>query len=87
MTHLTPEERGKIEYGLDKGLKVSQIALDLGRHPSTIYREIKRNSMDQGKYGIYGAYPYRAMNAGNLATIRRQASRKLLHLKLQFSRS
>nr|WP_240310801.1 helix-turn-helix domain-containing protein [Brochothrix thermosphacta] len=28
------------------------MALDLGRHPSTIYREIKRNSMDQGKYGI-----------------------------------
>lgn len=76
MGHLTAEERGKIEYGLDKGVKVSQIALDLNRHPSTIYREIKRNSMSQGKYSLYGPYPYRAMNAGNLATIRRQSSRK-----------
>jgi len=76
MGHLTREERGKIEYGLDKGMKVVEIALDLNRHPSTIYREINRNSMAQGKYGFYGPYPYRAMNAGNLAVIRRKASRK-----------
>lgn len=81
MTHLSAEERGKIEYGLDKGLKVSEIALDLGRHPSTIYREIKRNSMPQGKNGLYAAYPYKAMNAGNLATIRRQVSRKPFKIK------
>lgn len=42
MTHLSAEERGVIEYGLEKGLKVNEIAFDLNRHPSTIYREIKR---------------------------------------------
>lgn len=76
MGHLTAEERGAIEYGLEKGHKIREIALDLNRHPSTIYREIKRNSMAQGKQAVYGVYPYRAMNAGNLATLRRQASQK-----------
>lgn len=76
MGHLTAEERGIIEYGLEKGIKISEIALDINRHPSTIYREIKRNSLAQGKNARYGAYPYRAMNAGNLATLRRNASQK-----------
>lgn len=76
MGHLTAEERGVIEFGLSKGFKISQIALDLNRHVSTIYREIKRNSFLQGKNAIYSPYPYRAMNASNLATLRRKASSK-----------
>ncbi len=76
MGHLTSEERGVIEYGLEKGTAISEIADGLNRHPSTIYREIKRNSMPQGKHALYGPYPYRATNAGNLATIRRKASVK-----------
>lgn len=44
MRHLTAEERDAIEYGLEKGDSIRVIALELNRHPSTIYREIKRNS-------------------------------------------
>lgn len=76
MGHLTAEERGVIEYALEKGTAISTIALELNRHPSTIYREIRRNSMKQGKQALYSAYPYRAQNAGNLAKIRRKRSRK-----------
>ena len=41
--HMTTEDRVKIEYALDKGRNVSQIAEDLKRPPSTIMREIDRN--------------------------------------------
>ena len=41
MGHLTAEERGAIEYVLEKGDSVTDIAMELNRHPSTIYREIK----------------------------------------------
>ena len=59
MSNLSTEERGAIEYGLEKGLKVSEIALELNRNPSTIYREIKRYSMAVGKDSYYATYPYR----------------------------
>lgn len=52
--------------------QISEIALLLNRHRSTIYREIKRNTMQPGKNNRY-SWPYRAMNAGNLAHLRKQA--------------
>ena len=76
MGHLTAEERGAIEYGLEKGDSVADIAVELNRHPSTIYREIKRNSLAQGTNARYAAYPYRAANASNLASLRRRESKK-----------
>lgn len=95
--HLTAEERGAIEYGLSRKHKISAIALELNRHPSTIYREIKRNTYSQGKNAIYGAYPYQATNAGNLASLRKRKSHQptkqqetilqtiLVHLELKWS--
>lgn len=40
---LTREERYQIEAYLKIGLQNKEIARHLGRHPSTIGREIKRN--------------------------------------------
>lgn len=46
-THLTLEERKKLEKFLSEGKKQSEIARALGRSPSTISREIKRNRAKQ----------------------------------------
>ena len=45
--HLTPYERGKISALLKEGFSPTQIAKKLGRHRSTIYREIKRGTTTQ----------------------------------------
>lgn len=42
--HLTTSERVKIETYLELGFSVRKIAGRLGRQPSTISRELKRNS-------------------------------------------
>ena len=42
---LSNDERLRIEESLAEGLKANQIARILKRHPSTVYREIHRNSM------------------------------------------
>ncbi|WP_028119610.1 helix-turn-helix domain-containing protein, partial [Hutsoniella sourekii] len=40
--HLTIEDRSKIEVLYQEGYTVCQIAQAIGRHRSTIYRELKR---------------------------------------------
>ena len=42
-THLTIEDRSKIEVLYQEGYKPSQIGQAIGRHRSTIYRELKRS--------------------------------------------
>ena len=49
-TQLTTRERYLLDYFLQEGFSVSDISDVLGRHRSTIYREINRNS---GSDGIY----------------------------------
>mgnify|MGYP001118780388 CR=1 FL=1 len=46
-THLSEFERGQIQAMLKLKVKPTEIALALGRRPSTIYREIKRHSVTQ----------------------------------------
>lgn len=46
-THLTIEERSKIEILYQEGYKINRIAQLIGRHRSTIYRELKRCPSDQ----------------------------------------
>ena len=46
-THLSEAERGQIQAMLKLKLKPIDIASAINRSPSTIYREIKRNSVDQ----------------------------------------
>lgn len=47
-THLTPMERAKIELLQAQGHSRAEIARKLGRHPSTIGRELARNGNDSG---------------------------------------
>ena len=44
MVHFTVEQRYKLEVLLQQNLCKEQIAIELGKHISSIYREIKRNS-------------------------------------------
>jgi transposase, IS30 family len=53
---------------------VSEIAARLGRHPSTIYRELGRDRFRDGDRGFCGYFP---LNAQDLARRRRQRRRKL----------
>lgn len=55
-THLTLFEREYLEESLKSGKKIRQIAYALGRSPSTISREIKRNfSTKKKRYNAWGA--------------------------------
>lgn len=60
-SHLSATERGEIAAYLKMGKKPVEIARLLGRHRSTICREIKRGSVDQvqdknGKRTYFSAY-------------------------------
>lgn len=46
-TQLSKKERFRIHIHLDKGKSIQEIAKLLGRHRSTIYREVKRNSFNK----------------------------------------
>ena len=80
MTHteLDLRERRAIEDMLNAKVPVSKIAAEIGRHRSTVYREIKRNYFtdDELPYltGYYG------MNAQKYASDRRVRRRKLIRL-------
>lgn len=54
-THLSPLERYQIQALLEAGRSIGQIAQHLGRHRSTITREMARNSDPQGVYQAYSA--------------------------------
>ena len=43
-THFSPEEREKIAIGLERGESIRNIAKKLGRSPSSVGREIRRNT-------------------------------------------
>ena len=43
--HLVQVERMEIGILLSKGYSVTDIAAEIGRHPSTIYRELRRNAV------------------------------------------
>jgi len=49
-SHLTPFERLEIQSSLGLGISKAAIARSLGRHPSTIGREIRRNAGPQERY-------------------------------------
>ena len=49
-SHLTIEDRAKIEYGLNHKHSIRAIAKELGKAPSTVLREIDRNSTVIKKY-------------------------------------
>lgn len=54
--HLSPTERYQIQAWLEQGLNKCQIARRLGRHRSTVYRELARC---QGAYNAQRAQHHR----------------------------
>ena len=52
---LTSGERYTISTLKRQGFTISEIAYEIGRHRSTIYRELKRNSCNDGRYRVFKA--------------------------------
>lgn len=77
-TELDLRERRAIEDMLYAKVPVSKIAAEIGRHRSTVYREIKRNSYcDEELPYLDGYY---GVNAQRYAAARRTRRRKLIRL-------
>jgi transposase, IS30 family len=75
--HLDLKERREIYKGLDAKRSASEIARHLGRHRSTIYRELQRNTTWHEDHFLNGYFP---VNAQELARRRRSKQRKLNRL-------
>jgi IS30 family transposase len=72
--HLELDGRRTLFRLIEARTPVGEIAARLGRHPSTIYRELGRNRFRDGDRGFCGYFP---LNAQDLARRRRQRRRKL----------
>ncbi len=78
-TELDLRERRAIEDMLNAKVPVSKIAAEIGRHRSTVYREIKRNHFtDEELPYLNGDY---GLNAQRYASDRRARRRKLIRLE------
>ena len=51
-THLNIVDRSKIEYGLNHGHSIRAIAKDIGKNPTSVMREIQRNSSFSTEEGL-----------------------------------
>ena len=72
-THFTLEERKYLQQLLSEGYSFRKIAAILERHPSTIGREVKRNSSKHPQYRkLYNRYGYNHWRASNLYIRRRR---------------
>lgn len=66
-THFTIDEREKTRSFLERGLSIRAIARELKKAPSSVSREIKRNSYKNGSYAAHHAqklYAKRKKNCG-----------------------
>ena len=80
--HLDLEERRKIARWHEAKVPATEIAARLGRHRSTIFRELSRNRFVDAELRYLSGYY--ALNAQNLAAERRANQRKLIqHPKLR----
>lgn len=77
-TELDLRERRRIEDLRSAGVPVREIAADLRRHRSTIYREIKRNAFTDSELRYLSGYY--GITAQTYATARRARRRKLIRL-------
>lgn len=71
-SHLDLGQRYKIEALINAGKSRTEIALELGRHKSTIGRELKRNTSKRG----IGAKLYKAERAQEKTSLRHQLKEK-----------
>jgi len=88
MKHLLPEERHTLQKMKQQGHTQKDIADELGRSPSTISRELKRNVLADGDYSAIfadryarerarGKPHYQAINSENQAIIEARLKEKL----------
>ena len=77
---LSQEQRYQIEALLRNGAKQKEIAIIIGKSPSTISREIKRNTAQRGR----GAKVYSAMNAQRKTLIRHRYKPKHIRLTEEY---
>jgi len=75
---LNLRERRAIEDMLNAKMSVGEIAAEIGRHRSTVYREIKRNYYNDEEIPYLNGYY--GVNAQDYATDRRARRRKLVRL-------
>lgn len=76
-THLTPDERKILQQLLGEGYSYRRIAVFLGRSPSTISREVKRNrAKSRPKGTIHNPHWYNCWRAQNLYICRHRQSVK-----------
>lgn len=71
-THLSPEERYQIHALCRRKVPIAAIAADLGRHRSSIHRELVRNANAKGLYSPANAHAQakaRLSGPGNVRTI------------------
>src|SRR5690349_21857631 len=73
--HLDLDQRRTLFRLVEARRPVGEIAQRLGRHPSTIHRELGRNRFRDGDRGFCGYFP---LTAQDLARRRRQRRRKLI---------
>lgn len=75
-THYTLEERKYLQDLLAKGYSFRKIADYLGRSPSSVSREVKRNRSKKPKYGVSNnKFCYHSWRAQTLSIIRRKSSK------------
>jgi IS30 family transposase len=71
-THLTQQDRDRLQALLDTGVKPAEIARILGRDKSTIGREITRNKRIRGEIKVTNKQQYEATSAEQKAQNRRR---------------
>lgn len=74
--HLSLEDRRKLAKWREARMPISEIADRLGRAPSTIYRELKRNFFDDKELPELNGYY--ALNAQDMYEKRRAIHRKMI---------
>lgn len=75
-THYTLEERKYLQELLAKGYSFRKIADYLGRSPSSVSREVKRNRSKKAKSGVSdNQYCYHSWRAQTLSIVRRKSSK------------
>lgn len=80
-THYTPEERINLQELLAKRYSFRKIAEILGRSPSSVSREVRRNCSKKPKSGFSdNEYCYHAWRAQTLSIMRRRSAK---HYRLQ----
>jgi IS30 family transposase len=74
-SQLTLSDRRRLHQLLERKVPVGEIARQLGRHRSTIYRELKRNTFHDAEFPEYSGY-YSGI-ANDISKERRRRLRKL----------